>query len=79
MLGIAQVLTLIHVCAKYQVRMIVLLHAYNKSFSAMEVATMFTLYETVHDPYTPKMHPSAPERTSLKRFGMRVGWVQGPG
>ena len=28
------------------VRMIVLLHAYNKSFSAMEVAVMFTLYET---------------------------------
>lgn len=28
------------------VRMIVLLHAYNKSFSAMEVALMFTLYET---------------------------------
>jgi MFS family permease len=26
-------------------RMIVLLHAYNKSFSAMEVAVMFTLYE----------------------------------
>jgi hypothetical protein len=29
------------------VRMIVLMHAYNKSFSAMEVAVMFTLYETV--------------------------------
>ena len=28
------------------VRMIVLLHAYNKRFSAMEVALMFTLYET---------------------------------
>jgi len=28
------------------VRMIVLLHAYNKNFSAMEVAVMFTLYET---------------------------------
>ena len=27
------------------IRMIVLLHAYNKSFSAMEVAIMFTLYE----------------------------------
>lgn len=27
-------------------RMIVLLHAYQKSFSAMQVATMFTLYET---------------------------------
>lgn len=26
-------------------RMIVLLHAYNKSFSALEVAIMFTLYE----------------------------------
>ena len=26
-------------------RMIVLLHAYNQSFSAMQVATMFTLYE----------------------------------
>jgi len=28
------------------VRMIVLLHAYNKGFTAMEVAAMFTLYET---------------------------------
>jgi len=27
------------------IRMIVLLHAYNKSFSALEVAIMFTLYE----------------------------------
>ena len=27
------------------IRMIVLLHAYNKSFSALEVALMFTLYE----------------------------------
>lgn len=27
------------------IRMIVLLHAYNKSFSALEVAMMFTLYE----------------------------------
>ena len=27
------------------IRMIVLLHAYNKSFTAMEVAVMFTLYE----------------------------------
>ena len=27
------------------IRMIVLLHAYNKSFSALEVAVMFTLYE----------------------------------
>lgn len=27
------------------IRMIVLLHAYNKSFSAMQVALMFTLYE----------------------------------
>ena len=27
------------------VRMIVLLHAYNKGFTAMEVAVMFTLYE----------------------------------
>lgn len=27
------------------IRMIVLLHAYNKNFSALEVAIMFTLYE----------------------------------
>ena len=27
------------------VRMIVLLHAYNKGFTAMEVAVMFTMYE----------------------------------
>ena len=27
------------------IRMIVLLHAYNKSFSALQVAIMFTLYE----------------------------------
>ena len=27
------------------IRMIVLLHAYNKGFSAMQVAVMFTLYE----------------------------------
>jgi hypothetical protein len=29
------------------VRMLVLLHAYNKGFTAMEVAIMFTLYEVM--------------------------------
>ena len=37
---------LLYTMADGSVRMIVLLHAYNKSFSAMEVALMFTLYET---------------------------------
>jgi len=45
--AIISVSYLLYTMTDGSVRMIVLLHAYNKGFSAMEVATMFTLYETV--------------------------------
>ena len=44
------------------IRMIVLLHAYNKNFSALQVAMMFTLYELAGK--SPLMH-STLQRNAL--------------